>query len=173
MNPLYVPIPTEEQLLALKDLYRHTHVVRLRTRAQMVLLSLEQHLTAAAIAVIVREDDETVRRWLKRWVEQGIEGLSDRDGGGAPAKLTKAYEEELLACVRLRPRALGQDFSMWTLKRLAAYMAHQTGITLSHESVRQVLKGGGIVLSRPQHTVTSPDPSYLVKKKRSKRHVQV
>ena len=50
-----------------------------------------------------------------RWMDKGIEGLSDREGGGAPAKMTTAYEQELLACVRLRPRALGQTFSLWTL----------------------------------------------------------
>lgn len=172
MNRLCLPIPTEEQLSALRDVYRHTRVVRLRTRAQMLLLAIEQHLSAASIAVIVREDDETVRRWLKRWMEKGIEGLWDRDGGGAPAKMTKAYEEGLLACVRLRPRALGQSFSLWTLRRLSEYMAQQTGIKLSYESVRQVLKGGGIVLSRPQHTVSSPDPQYKVKKKRLKRREQ-
>jgi hypothetical protein len=34
--------------------------------------------------------------------------------------------------------------------------------------VRQVLKKGEIVLSRPQHKITSPDPEYLVKKRRLK-----
>src|SRR5450631_4339189 len=172
MNQLSLAVPTEEQLREVRDVYRYTRVVRLRTRAQMVLLALEQHLSAAEIAVIVREDDETVRRWLKRWMDKGIEGLSDRDGGGAPAKMTAAYEQELLACVRLRPRALGQSFSLWTLRRLGEYMAEQTGIELSYESVRQILKGGGIVLSRPQLTVSSPDPQYKVKKKRLKRREQ-
>jgi hypothetical protein len=66
MQPLQLPVLTEEQLTALDELYRTTREVRLRTRAQMVLLAIEQHLTAQAIAAIVREDDQTVRRWLKR-----------------------------------------------------------------------------------------------------------
>ncbi len=37
--------------------------------------------------------------------------------------------------------------------------------------VRLLLKAGEIVLSRPQHKVSSPDPEYLVKKRRSKRRV--
>jgi len=171
MRPLQLPVPTEEQLTALDELYRTTRQVRMRTRAQMVLLALEQHLTAPAIAAIVREDDQTVRTWLKRWMAEGIEGLRDRPGGGAPAKMTKEYEEQLLASVRLRPRSLGQAYSMWTLQRLADYMAEQTGIRVGYETVRQVLKGGEIVLSRPQHTISSPDPEYKVKKRRSKRRV--
>jgi transposase len=102
---------------------------------------------------------------------EGIEGLKDRPMPGAPAKVTKAYEEQLLQVVRRRPRSLEQPYSMWTLQRLADYMAEQTGIGVSDETVRQQLKAGEIVLSRPQHKVSSPDPEYLVKKRRSKRRV--
>lgn len=171
MRPLQLPVPTAEQLTALENLYRKARTIREHIRAHMVLLAVEEHLTAPAIARIVREDDETVRRWLRRWIAEGIEGLKDRPGGGAPAKITKEYEEQLLASVRLRPRSLGQPDSMWTLQRLADYMAEQTGIRVGYETVRQVLKRGEIVLSRPQHKISSPDPEYLVKKRRLKRPV--
>jgi len=66
MNPIQIRDLSEEQLHELAELYRTTRDVRLRTRAQMVLLAGEQRLIAPAIAVIVREDDQTVRNWLKR-----------------------------------------------------------------------------------------------------------
>ena len=130
----------------------------------MVLLAVEEHLTAPAIAQLVREGDQTVRRWLKRWVAEGLEGLKDRPMPGPPPKITKENEEQLLASVRLRPRRLGQPYSMWTLQRLADYMAEQIGIRASYETVRLILKAGEIVLSRPQHTISNPDPEYKVKK---------
>jgi hypothetical protein len=43
----------------------------------MALLAAEQHLTASAIAAIVRESDETVRLWLKRYRAEGVDGLHD------------------------------------------------------------------------------------------------
>jgi transposase len=146
-------------------------VVRLRTRAQIVLLAGEQRLTAPAIARIVRENDETVRRWLKRWLAEGIVGLQDRPMPGGPAKITAAYRERLLGAVRQRPRSLSQPNSLWTLQRLADDLAEVTGLRLSDETVRVTLKVGGIVLSRPQHTVTSPDPEDQVKQRRSSRPV--
>ena len=170
-KPLEIPIPTAEELEALERLYRTTKEVRLRTRAQIVLLAGEQRLTAAAIARIVREDDQTVRNWLKRYLAEGIEGLKDRPMPGAPPKVTQAYAEQLLSVVRRRPRSLEQPYSMWTLQRLADYMAEQTGIPVSDETVRKLLKEGEIVLSRPQHKINSPDPDYLVKKRRLKRPV--
>jgi len=169
-TPLELPVPTTEELEALEKLYRTTKEVRLRTRAQMVLLAGEQRMTAPAIAAIVREDDQTVRNWLKRYLAEGIEGLKDRPMPGAPPKITPAYEEQLLAAVHRRPRSLGHPYSMWTLQRLADYMAEQTGIRVADETVRKLLKKGGMVLSRPQHKITSPDPEYLLKKRRLKTH---
>lgn len=78
MRALQIPDLTEEQQTELAELYRSTKDVSIRTRAQMVLLACEQHLSAPAIAVIVREDDETVRRWLTRYLDMGREGLQDR-----------------------------------------------------------------------------------------------
>lgn len=98
--------------------------MRLRTRPQIVLLAAEQRLTAPAIAQIVREDDQTVRTWLKRYLSEGIEGLNDRPMPGAPSKVTPAYVERLLQVVRQRPRSLGLPNSLWTLQRLADYLAY-------------------------------------------------
>ena len=61
MKPIRVPELAPEQLAELEKLYRTTRNVRLRTRAQMVLLAAERHLTAAQIAEIVRASEETVR----------------------------------------------------------------------------------------------------------------
>ena len=101
---------------------------------------------------------------------EGIAGLKDRPMPErlGLAKVTKAYKEQVLLAVRRRPRTLGQPYSMWTYQRLADYMAEQTGIRVSFVTVNRVLAAAGIVLSRPQHKVSSPDPEYLVKKRRLK-----
>jgi transposase len=75
MKPLELPALTAEQVDAVATLYRTTQNVRLRTRAQMVLLAAEQHLGVREIAAIVRECAGTVRCWLKRYRTHGIEGL--------------------------------------------------------------------------------------------------
>ena len=85
LKPLEIPPLTAEELEALETLYRTTKEVRLRTRAQIVLLAEEQRMTAPAIAAIVREVSQTVRNWLKLWMAEGIEGLKDRPMPGPPA----------------------------------------------------------------------------------------
>jgi transposase len=169
MRPIHVPSLTPLQGKALDHLYRTTKEPRLRTRAQMVLLSVEQGLKVPQIAAIVRESEATVLRWLKRYLTEGLEGLQDAPRPGRPAQVTAAYRNLLLTVVRRRPRSLGLPFSLWTLQRLVDYLAERTGIRVSDETVRRALKHAGIVLSRPQHTISSPDPEYHVKKRRSKR----
>lgn len=159
--------PTETKQL--DRLYRTTKVPRLRTRAQMILLAAEQGLKVAQIARIVRESEATVLRWLKRYRAEGPEGLQDAPRPGRPSPMTEVYKAELLAAVRRRPRSFGLPFSLWTLQRLVDYLAEQTGIRVSDETVRRALKHAGIVLSRPQHQISSPDPEYAVKKRRLKR----
>jgi transposase len=119
----------------------------------------------AEIAEIVRTSEETVRRWLKRYLAEGVEGLREEAHPGAPRKVTEEYRKKLVHAVRHGPRSLGLPFSLWTLQCLAEHMAEQTGIRVTYESVRAHLKSAGIVLSRPQHTITSPDPHYALKKK--------
>ena len=169
-EPLEIPPLITEEVEALDRLYRRSKDMRVRTRAQIILLAGEQRMRASAIAQIVRCDDQTVRNWFKRWQAEGIEGLKDRPMPERPglAKVTKTYKEQMLLAVRRRPRALGQPYSLWTYQRLADYLAEQTGLRVSYETVRRILAAQGIVLSRPQHKVSSPDPEYLVKKRRLK-----
>jgi len=168
MKAIRVPPLTDTQRDELDRLYRTTKMPRLRTRAQMVLLSAERELKVADIASLVRESDDTVARWLKRYRAEGLEGLKDAPRAGRPSEITEAYRSKLLAAVRRRPRSLDLPYSLWTLQRLIDYLAEETGQRISVETMRQLLKRNQIVLSRPQHKISSPDPEYEVKKRRLK-----
>jgi transposase len=61
--------------------------------------------------------------------------------------------------------------SLGTLQRVVDDLAEKTGIRVSDEPVRRALKHTGIVLSRPQHKLSSPDPAYEGKKRRWKTPV--
>lgn len=160
-------VPSTERE-ALETLYHETKDVRIRQRVQIILLAVERQMVAQQIASIVRTNDQTVRNWIKRFNREGLAGLYDEPRSGAPPKVTVAYRQRLVEIVRRRPRALGQPYSLWTLQRLADYLAEETGIRVSHVTVRQILSEHDIVLSRPQHKITSPDPEYELKKRRLK-----
>ena len=168
MKPIELKEINQKEQQELSELYDQTKEVRIRTRAQMILLASEEKLTAAQIGKIVRKDEQTVRRWIKRYNAEGIKGIYDAPRSGARGKVTAQYKEKLLSTVRRRPRSLDLPYSLWTLQRLVDYMAEETGIRVSTETVRLHLKAAEIVISRPQHKVSSPDPEYMVKKRRLK-----
>ncbi len=168
MRPIHLDGVTAEQLSELDELYQTTHDARVRIRALMVLLAAERQMVAAQIASLLRQHEETVRRWIARYQAEGTAGLYDAPRSGAPPKVTPAYLERLLEAVRRRPRALGLPYSMWTAARLADYLAEQTGLRMSIPSVLRLLRAANMALSRPQHRITSPDPDYALKKRRSK-----
>ena len=97
MKPIRLPELDAAAIDELSQLYRTTRDARLRNRAQMILL-------AAEIAEIVREDDQTVRNWLKRYLAEGLPGLEDAPRPSGPKKITEAYREQLLQVVRQRPQ---------------------------------------------------------------------
>ena len=170
MKPIRLPPQTAEQIAALDVLYQSTKDVRLRQRAQLVLLAAEKSMVAREVGEIVRLDEQSVRRWLKRYMAEGIEGLQDQPRPGVAPVVTDAYRTQMVAAVRRRPRSLDLPFSMWICQRLADYLAEETGIRVSDETVRRHLANEGIVLSRPQHKISSPDPEYEVKKRRLKHN---
>lgn len=169
MKRIEVPPLTGEQLAELEELYRKTTTPRYRTRAQMILLSAEKGMKAEEIAEITRESYITVLRWLKRYIAEGVEGLKDATRPGRSTTVTEEYRAKLIEVVRRRPRSQGLEYSMWTLRRLADFLAEETGLSVSHETVRRELAKEEIVFSQPQHTISSPDPEYRVKKRRSKK----
>jgi len=166
MQPIRVPPLAEAQRQALDELYHKSKNPRMRTRAQMVFLSAEQQLTVPDIAPIVRESEATVLRWLKRFLAEGANGLLDAPRPGRPSTITEAYRQQLLEAVRRRPRSLNLPYSLCTLQRLVDYLAEHPCIRVSDVTVRHILHQAGIVLSRPQHKISSPDPDYELKKSR-------
>ena len=135
MKAIQIPSLSAEQREELEHLYDSTRDVRLRTRTQIVLLAAKKGWTASAISEVVRQDENTVRLWLKRYLAEGPEGLRDKPHPGAEPKVTADYEEKLVAAVRRRPRSLELPYSTWTLQRLADYLAEETGIRVDAETV--------------------------------------
>ena len=152
-----------EQVQEVRDLYHATKDVRVRTRAQIILMAFYV-MCAPKITKIVYLDPDSVRHHIKRYHQEGIAGLPDRERSGRPRIATPEYIEAAIAAVRRRPRSLGLHFSVWTLERLIDYLKEKTQITVSDETLRTHLRAAGIAFSRPQHKVSSPDAEYVQKK---------
>ena len=75
--PIQVRELKKGELEEIQSLYDKTKDVRIRTRTQMILLAVGKNMTAPQIGQIVRKNDQTVRRWIRRFNAEGINGLYD------------------------------------------------------------------------------------------------
>jgi hypothetical protein len=101
MHPICLDGVTAEQLHELDDLYQTTNDARVRIRVLMVLLAAERKMVAADVASLLRQHEETVRRWIARYLAEGTAGLYDAPRCRAPPKVTTTYREHLLEAVTL------------------------------------------------------------------------
>ena len=103
-----------------------------------VLLKAEEGLTDDEIAEEVETSRVTVERTRQRFVEENLGALQERPRTGTPPRLTGKAEAHLIA-VTCSPAPAGRE--RWTLRLLAdEAVALGLAATLSHETVRQLLK---------------------------------
>jgi transposase len=81
--------------------------------------------------------------------------LMDSPRPGRSTIVTEDYRKRLQETVRRRLRSLGLEYSMWTLRRPADYLAEETGLQVSYETVRRRLGNDDIVFSRPQQMIAA------------------
>ncbi|MEO7705394.1 MAG: helix-turn-helix domain-containing protein [Thermoflexales bacterium] len=151
----------------LESLYREARCPRFRIRVQMVLLSI-QGKTIQEIASTVRQSRETVRRWLRRFLEEGVNGLTEHDHPGRPPIITEEIECYLLECIEQQPREYGKDRATWTTALLAEEVKTRYGVQVTDECIRQHLGEIEVVSRRPTWSVKHiavQQPGYAQKKR--------
>lgn len=138
MRTLKLHFP-DQALPTLETFLRQTKEARVFRRAQAVCevvkgqrlqtVSDTLHLTYSAL-----------RKWVHRFANQGVQGLVDRPRPGRPPKVTCELAHHLDRLVDQDPLQHGALHSQWSCQELATVLTRQTGVQLSRESVRTVLK---------------------------------
>jgi transposase len=134
----------------------------------MVLLS-HQGYPVEEIARITCRSDETVRRWLHRFLRRGCPGLREAPHPGRPPKITPLVEQLLRQWAALSPRRPGIPRPAWTTENLARLVEDLLGIAVTPECIRQHRHRLNFVCRRPTWTVehrAQEQPGYARKKGR-------
>lgn len=149
------PLQTEEKK-ALTAQLRSANEEQAR-RAKAILLS-SQGKTAAQIGRELGVHPSNVKKWIKRFNEEGLNGIATRKRGprnGPRPKFTPQQIETILRLAASDPASLGYPFKRWTTKKLAA-AAVERGIVerISHVTISQILKKHGLERGpRPGHSL--------------------
>jgi transposase len=151
-QPLTLPPLSDTQVTELRQLYDTTTKAKLRLRAHIILLA-HQGRSVAEIAAIVLRSRDTVERVLKRFLQGGIAALPPRTAPGRAPTVTPEWQAELLRVIDLDPHTVGVRSANWTTRLLAMYLAAQTQVAVTAETVRLSLRAAGGVCKRPTWTL--------------------
>jgi len=139
----------EQQLAEVEKAIRQDKRPEVRQRSTVIRLLHLGH-KPEAIAEMQAISIPTVYGWLKRWQQNGIEGLANRPKSGRPAKADEGYSQALERVLEQEPKAFGYDFAIWTVDRLREHLEKETGIALSEPRLRALMKRKGYRYRRPK-----------------------
>jgi transposase len=143
-TPLRVRAFTPEENRVITKLARsQTASVRLVERATILHLAAEGQ-TVPQIAEAMGLNEKTVRKWLKRFEQDGLAGLEDAPRSGAPSRYTAENKARVLQAARTRPSELGLPYGSWTFERLAVYVREQLGLPMKKTRIFEILQEEGL-----------------------------
>ncbi len=136
--------------------------VKLR-RAIVVLMSA-QGQGVPDIAHLLDCSPEYVRGVIHAFGETGFGALDPKWSGGRPRTISDQVRRRICLIARCCPRDLGLAFSTWSLSKLAEHLA-ATGViaSVSRESIRQILRAGGVSWQAVKTWKASSDPGFITK----------
>jgi transposase len=149
---LSLTTPERDELLRI---YRKDPDPELRFRAHIILLLAEGHPWDTIEAMLFCSS-RTVDRWLKRFQDQRVAGLTGRKRG-RPFRLGLGWVATLVSWVTTKtPSEFGFLRSRWSCALLALLLREREGVSASRETVRRWLHRGQLVYRRPR-PVLKPD----------------
>jgi transposase len=138
MRTLRLHFP-DDALPTLDTFLKQTKEARVFRRAQAVRAVVKGH-RLQHVSDALQFTYSALRKWGSRFANQGTQGLVDRPRSGRPPKVTSALTHHLDRLVDHDPLQHGSNHSQWSCQELATVLARQTGVQLSRESIRDVLK---------------------------------
>ena len=134
--------------------YRRLKVIDLSAKGQKV----------NEIAAIFDLSENTIRGYIKRYNQAGLEGLKPTYGQGRNKSITLS-KDELIELLRRSPsqfEKLDTGARNWNQALLKQYLWHYHQIEISQSAISRRFKDLGIPWNRAKKKVTSPDPLYIV-----------
>jgi transposase len=124
---------------------------RLAERARVVLLAANG-LSGKQIAVRVGTREARVSKWLRRFANERLAGLSDQGRSGKPPKYSVQSEERILKAL---DEPVPEGYSRWNGRLLAERLGN-----VSKEQVWRVMRKHDIQLERRKSWCVSTDPEF-------------
>ncbi len=152
---------SDEEGRRLQQIVRRGKHESVRMRRAMIIMASASGTLVPAIARLVAADEDTVRDVIHAFNQKGLAALDPRWAGGRPRLISDGDIDVIVAAATTRPEKLGQPFTRWSLRKLAAYLVCHPDrpVAIGREQLRQILHGRDISFqpTRPWRESRDPD----------------
>ena len=97
----------------------------IKYRIKIILLATEGY-TVPEIRDMTNIYDKTIRKWIHKFNEMGIDGLVTKIDYSPMVKIDNDARKQIIKIASTNPRDLGLKFSTWSLRSLAGYLTKET-----------------------------------------------
>ena len=151
---------SDEEGRRLQQIVRRGKHESIRVRRAMIIMASASGTPAPAIARLVAADEDTVRDVIHAFNAKGLAALDPRWAGGRPRLISDDDINVIVTAATTRPEKLGQPFTHWSVRKLAAYLADGAPrrVKIGRERLRQLLHERGISFQRTRTWKESTDP---------------
>lgn len=151
---------TEEQRQELYQRIRQPHLpARTRERLEMVRLS-DAGWSVPQIAPHLQQHEQTVRRWIKAYLAEGFDALTDQPHPGQQSAITQDILAEVRAWLEKGDRT-------WNTSQIAKEVEKRHGLRRSPRQWRQVLRREKLSYKRTKRTLRHKQKPEQVAAKRA------
>jgi len=146
-----------------------TQAANLIQRAKVIQLLLDNPKMFVKDAAVLAsfKSAQQAGTWVKRFNENGLDGLKDQQRSGRPPTHNQDTHSCLIDLALQKPNSLGYPFSLWTLERLQTAFKERKGIHLSDSTIWEWLANEGLKWKRQQswfHEPEKHDPEFVEKR---------
>ncbi len=165
---LFVRTLTPEEDKELPQRLKAATKTKVYIRLKTVELS-SQGKSVQEIAALLGRHPNSIRSYIHRFNDGGLDAVMPRWGGGATQKLQdldKEYWEDLLSRPPSQFEKLSTQSRRWTYPLLQQYLWAYEGRKVHPNTIWFHLRRVGYTSGRSKLSVTSPDPEYRSKRAR-------
>lgn len=138
----------------------------IKERMLLVLNVVYHGKVAAHVAMEIHRSKGWTTYWLKRYDEEGIEGLKDREKGGRPTELSVDVEYKIKTILK-------ESNQGWTTKQIEELIIQESGVNYNHNYIYAILHRWGFKQKVPRkvHVNTASKKEKKEFKKRPTRYL--
>ena len=124
-----------------------------QSRRLLALAAIVEGMDRAAAARIGGMDRQTLRDWVHRFNEEGVEGLKNRQSSGRAKRLSDDQLKELAAIVETGPDPDADGVVRWRRVDLLRVVEERFGVVYAERTMSDILKKLGFshISTRPKH----------------------